>query len=152
MSLAMPSRSSTWSSTESTRITISHRLLAEQSQREPPPEFAISRFAISRFAISNRPWDAQIDLRAARGAAPDVQFRAGLPGALPHAIQTVVAGAARFHDVGRDTLPVISNAQPEEPLAIGNFRFDAMRPGMIEGIAQRFASDAVHFVAKDGMQ
>src|SRR5580658_3310815 len=85
MSLAMPSRSSTWSSTESTRITISHRLLAEQLQREPPPEFAISRFAISGFAISNRPWNAQLDLRAGPGAAPDIQFRAGLPGALPHA-------------------------------------------------------------------
>src|SRR5580658_7517503 len=136
-SAAMPSRSSAWSSTESTRITLSSHLLAEQLQSRPP----------RRFAIRNCARNAQIDLGAGPSPAPYVQTGADLPGAFADPTQTVVAGAAGFQNVRRDAAAIVANAQPEEPLVKSIFGFDAMRPRMSEGISQPLASDPVDLVS-----
>src|SRR5580700_7599477 len=113
----MPSRSSAWSSTESTRITLSSHLLAEQLQPRSP----------RRFAIRDRTRNTQIDLRARSNPAPYGQAGANLPGAFADPAQTVVAGAAAFQNVRRNAAAIVANAQPEEPLAISNLGFDLVR-------------------------
>src|SRR5580698_3579426 len=110
----MPSRSSAWSSTESTRITLSSHLLAEQLEPRPP----------RRFAIRNRARNTQIDFGTRANPAPYRQARANLPGALAHATQAVVAGTSGFQNLGRDAAAIVAKAQPQQPLSISDFDFD----------------------------
>ena len=76
-----------------------------------------------RLGIRNRPWNAQVDLGAGSGAAPDIQFAACLAGSLAHAAQPVVAGTSGLQDLLRNAVPFIPNSQTEEAIAIRNFRF-----------------------------
>src|SRR5580700_9868045 len=138
----MPSRRRAWSSTESTRIIVSSGLSSEK------PQTRTGR----RFTVGNRSRDSQFDLRAGSVGAPDTQFRANLAGAFPHSRQPVMAGAALFQDSGRNALTIVPNSHPQHPFPIGDLRFDAVSPGMAEGIAQRLAHDAVNLVAHDRMQ
>jgi len=79
--------------------------------------------------------DAQFDLGAGSGSAPNAQLRTDLPGAFAHSGQAIVAGVAALQDFRCNALPVIPNPQPEQPFSIGNFHFNMVSPRMAESIS-----------------
>src|SRR5271157_5619326 len=137
----MPSRRRGWSSTESTRIIGLSRPPAEE------PKAGASR----RCPVGNRAGDAQLDLRAGAGPAPDIQLRADPCGALAHSGQAVVAGGSFLYDRRVHALSIVPDAHPEQAFAIRDFRFDPAGVRVAEGIAHRLTGNPVDFVPEDRM-
>src|SRR5271165_5143476 len=138
---AIPSRTTAWSSTARTRITVSPRHF-----REPRKTRACLRL------VGDRTRNAQIDLSPCSGPAQNNQFRTNPPGALPHSRQTVVPGAPLFRDFQSDPFAIVADSQTEELLLKCEFRFDPGCVGVGESISQRFPGDAVNFVPNDRIQ
>src|SRR6185369_10493746 len=109
----MPSRSSGWSSTTRIRswaaATAStpmrwFRLLAES------PEAGVDR----RRPEGNCPGDAQLDLRAGSGLAPELDFRADPFGALAHAGQAPMSRPVPLiQDARVNAASIVPDTQPE---------------------------------------
>ena len=53
---------------------------------------------------------------------------------------------------GCDALAIIADAEPKLLLVIADFHFDALRSGVTEGVAHRFADNPVDFIAQNRMQ
>src|ERR1700751_3298406 len=51
-----------------------------------------------------------------------------------------------------DTFPVVPDEHPELPVVIVDANLNSRRVGVLEGVAQGLAGDAVHFVPKNRMQ
>ena len=60
--------------------------------------------------------------------------------------------AALVQNFGWNTLSIIPDSQPERPWSIADFSFNMAGMGVLEGIAQRLASDAVKLVPYDRVQ
>src|SRR5215469_18116005 len=98
----------------------------ENSNHRTPCSLAEQRKkrAGHRQAISDRAGNAYFNFRTSSGSAPQIQFAADLRGTLTHSRQTIVVGTAFFQDLGRNTLPVIPNAQPEGPFSVSDLGFN----------------------------
>src|SRR5208282_4610144 len=110
--------------TESTRITPSSHLSAEEAHAG----------AARQFGISDRARNAQLDLGSRPGAGPDVQLGSDLGGALAHSAQTVMAGFAFFQVCRRNAGSIVPNTNPKHSRVIGDFGFYLLRSGVAESI------------------
>jgi hypothetical protein len=100
-----------------------------------------------RFGVGQRAGNRQLDLRAGIGVAPDRQLAAGQFGAFLHARQAVMSGAAsRLQKLCVDALSIVADPQAEFPLVIPDFHLNPPGVGVPEGIAHRFARNAVDLV------
>ena len=63
-----------------------------------------------------------------------------------------MARAPLFGDVRGNPFAVVADAQLQQPIVEGDFRFDMACTGVGEGIPQRLASDAVDFIPNDRIQ
>src|ERR1700730_8583977 len=102
--------------------------------------------------IRNRAWNAQLHFRARSDFTPDIELRADLLGALPHAWQTPVSVTSCIQELRVNALSVIPDAQMKKTIAVRDIRFDFICLCMPERISQRLARYAVNVVAKDRMQ
>src|SRR5215469_8586115 len=103
--------------------------------------------------ISARCRDAQFNFRTGMELTPDRQFTAHKFGSFVHARQAPVSRAAV---VGQNLFvhacPIIANSHLQLVLVIVDLRFDPPRLRVPEGVAQRLARNAVHFVAQYGLK
>jgi hypothetical protein len=70
-----------------------------------------------------------------------------------HARQAIVSlTPTSVQNLRIDTFPLVPDAHPELPVVIVDANLNSRRAGVLEGVAQGFAGDAVHFVPKNRMQ
>src|SRR6516165_12307267 len=103
--------------------------------------------------ISARCRDAHFNFRTGMELTPDRQFTAHKFGSFVHATQAPVSRAAV---VGQNLFvyasPIVANSHLQMLLVIVDLRFDPPRLCVPEGVAQRFAGNAVNFVARYGVK
>ena len=84
---------------------------------------------------------------------PDRQFTAHKFGSFVHATQAPVSRAAMVsQNLFVYASPIIANSHLQLVLVIVDLRFDPPRLRVPEGVAQRLASNTVHFVAQYGVK
>src|SRR5271167_3106119 len=151
---AIPSRTSGWSSTMRIRIREASALmtglllllcLRGKCLRQP------------RTSTSGRVGDAGRNAQFHFGSrvdfAPYCQLASYKCGAFPHARQAVMSLPALSRENRCiNALSVIPQPQPEALIVITDFDLDLLCVCMKKGIPERFGSNLIHFVAKDGMQ
>src|SRR6202048_1014857 len=85
--------------------------------------------------------------------APPRQFTLDKCGSFAHpakaivSLKTMAVQNRRIH-----ALSVVAHAQSKLVMVIPDFNFYLLRLGVMEGVAERFGSDLVDFVAEEGME
>ena len=86
--------------------------------------------------IGDRPWNAQLYLRAGSEFTPDRQLRSDVFGAFANSRQAPVPGtSAVFNDAWVNALSIVAEAQTKQTFAIGDFRLDMSGLCVAEGIS-----------------
>src|SRR6266576_7079345 len=138
MSAATPSRIRAWSSTVRTRITVGLvpvlglLPIGFPNLLSPEPESA-TRFG---FAVSNCARNTQLDFRSRSAFTPDFHLPAKALGAFAHPRQAPVSSTrARIGNLKINSTPVVTHVQQKLRIAVRNFRYNLLRPGMAERVS-----------------
>src|ERR1700722_10670259 len=93
-----------------------------------------------------------LDAGSPSGAAPKAELCADSFGTLVHSPQTPVPLPAGLQDPFIHTAPIIADHQPELPVRILQFDFNAFCTRVAKSIDHGFAADAIELIPEHGMQ
>src|SRR6266849_7888731 len=96
---------------------------------------------------SNITRQTKLHFCSAPSAAQNPEFPSDPLGSLPHACKPPVPVAAGLQNLGVDPATIVLDKNSQLLGGILQVQVDITRPGVPEGIHQRFPADAVHLIA-----